>query len=787
VENKTNNVKELITHPDKRIGKPKPPDFFDDLLSEEEWLIRDGEWGYHDQQVMESQFTSGNGYIGSRGVLEEIPRDSFPGTYVAGIYDGKGPNVVLVNLPNPVVFQVIANREKLNMDEMDVLHHERILDTQKAVLIRKMRLSSSKGEIFDYHSLRFLSMRDPHAGMMRIHLTPLSNDVELVVNAGIDTSVGNQTLFTRSKKRRFNIVELGNLKNINYLCIETLDGKHTVGYATSIEALLPDKSVVSFPRSLRLKLKKNQMVCFTKTFSIYTSREVKPSEIVKHAINSTRKTVKEGFSRMLNYHVSDWQRLWEDSDIKIESSSEALQKALRFNVYHLLISGNKKNREVSVPARALSGEGYRGHIFWDAEIFVLPFFLYTNPKVARNMLWYRYHTLDAARANAKMRGFKGAMFPWESADTGEECTPLWVVGPDGKITKIRTGELEHHISADIAYTVYQYYLATEDEEFMSKAGYEIILETARFWTSRVRYDPNRGVYHIDHVIGPDEFHIDVNDNTYTNIIARQNLLIAYKIYKENIKKASFRKLVRKLKISREVDKWKEISEHMFIPKSDDLIEAFEDYFKKEYVPIQALDDNFMPLLPPYTKFRDIGRTQFVKQADTIMSFHLFPADYPLYLKKENFSYYYKRTLHKSSLSAPIYASVGWQIGEHAISRRCFFHSLYTDLRDMHGNTRDGIHVSSMGGTWQAIVYGFAGMKIIDGLLTFDPYLPPFLDMLKFKVKYRGTTLVVTLHRDKIEVLPLGKKKRIKIKVYNKIYELQNKKICSSLPRVGGLS
>jgi len=773
-------MEQLIIHPYKRIGKPKPPDFFDDLLSEEEWLIRDGEWGYHDQRVVESQFTLGNGYIGSRGVLEEIPRDSFPGTYVAGIYDGKGPNVALVNLPNPVVFQVIANGEKLNMDEMDVLHHERILDMQKAVLIRKMRLSSSKGEIFDYHSLRFFSMRDPHVGMMWIRLTPLSNEAELVVNAGVDTSVSNQTLFAGGKKRRFNVVEVGNLENINYLCIKTLDGKYTVSYATLVEAILLDKSVVSFPRTLRLKLKKNQTICFIKTFSIYTSREVKSSEIVKRATDSTFKTVGGGFARVLNDHVSDWQRLWGDSDIKIESYSKMLQKALRFNVYHLLISGNKKDPKVSVPARALSGEGYRGHIFWDAEIFVLPFFLYTNPEVARNMLWYRYHTLNAARANAKMRGFRGAMFPWESADTGEECTPPRVVGPDGKIIKIRTGELEHHISADIAYTVYQYYLATEDEEFMSRAGYEIILETARFWASRVRYDPNRGVYHVDHVIGPDEFHIDVNDNAYTNMMARQNLLIAYKICKQNLEKASFRKLVKKLKISREVDKWKEISEHMFMSRSNDLIEAFGDYFKKEYVPIQALDDNFMPLLPPYIKFRDIGRTQFVKQADAIIIFHLFPADYPLYLKKENFSYYFKRTLHKSSLSTPIYASVGWQIGEHAISSQCFFHSLYTDLKDTHGNTREGIHTGSMGGMWQAVVYSFAGMKIIDGLLTFDPSLPPFLNMLKFKIKYKGATLAVTLRRDKIEVLPVNKKKKIKIKVYNKIYELENKKICNPL-------
>ena len=761
-------------------------DFYKHLLSDNSWLIKEQNWSQRNQGARETQFTLGNGYLGSRGILEEMPCDAYPGTYVAGVYDKIGAMVTeLVNLPNPISFKISAQGEKFGIGAMDVLKHERIMDMQKGLLKRRTLFLNAKKERFDYQSLRFFSMHNPHIGIMQIYFTPLSNATNVVVENIIDTSITNKGVLTEGEKSHFELKKFTNLKNINYVCVETHDRKTQVGYASCLKVARGKRFFSANKKILHFKIKRGETLCFTKFFSIYTSRDVKTSALENECMESLRNAVDLRFNNLLKQHISAWQKKWLNADIILRPKTD-LQKAIRFNIYHMLICGNETDKKVSIPARTLSGEGYRGHIFWDTEIFILPFFIYTDPMVACNMLYYRYYTLDAARDNAKKQGFKGALFPWESADTGEETTPEWHKDLDGSIVRIHTGEIQHHIVGDIAYATYQYYLATKDEDFMKKAGLEIIFESARFWASRVEYNKTRKTYHIKHVIGPDEFHINVNDNAYTNTIAKWNLTIAQRLYKENriIMHYLFKKLVKKIKLSEEeISHWEKISKGLVIlkNKNGNLIEAFEGYFKKKDFPIKELDKNFMPLLPKSVLVKDIGKTQFVKQADVVMLLHLFREFYSAKQKKENFSYYDKRTLHKSSLSPSIHAILGWETGNFDKAYRYFLYSLYVDLKNFYGNTADGIHAASLGGTWQVVVYGFAGMALSKEGLSFSPVLPTGIKLIKFKVKYKDYNITVSLREKTIELLPLSKHQTLKIKIYERMRKIPTNKRTVFLP------
>ena len=304
------------------------------------------------------------------------------------------------------------------------------------------------------------------------------------------------------------------------------------------------------------------------------------------------------------------------------------------------------------------------------------------------------------------------MFPWESAGLGEDETPGWAKDLDGKVIKIRTGKLEHHITADIAYAYYYYYNATHDETFLKDYGYEVLFETARFWASRVEYNKRKKKYEINNVIGPDEFHVDINNNAFTNMMAKWNLLIAYKMYRK-IKKSGtgiFRRLVKKIGLSaREPGQWKNIAARISINMNkQQVIEQFEGYFRKKRVKITSWDENSMPIVTQKMTPRDYAKTQLVKQADVIMLLYLLSDVFSRRTKKVNYEYYIARTIHKSSLSLPICALMAIDMGDKNRGYQFFNTALHTDISDVHNNTDEGIHAACMGGTWQALINGFAG-------------------------------------------------------------------------------
>lgn len=756
-------------------------DFFTKYKSDQTWLLREDRWDRPMQSSRESQFALGNGFIGSRGILEELPYDARSGTYIAGLYDKTGAQVTeLVNLPNPINLKIIANGERLGAGTMDILQHERILDMRHGLLIRKTLYQNSHKKRFDYQSLRFVSMRNKHIIAMQVYITPLDESVVLTAESLMDLAVTNVGFLTEGNKKHFRIEEVSQFDTGEYLAVRTLEKDILVAYGKSL--IVEKNGSRRFAKNVttQIKLKKNQTVCLTNIFSIFMADNKKAVTIKPVVKGFLKKSVRLGFDKILKEHIASWNKLWAVSDIKIKDAPDD-EKALRFNIYHLLIAGREGNGESSIGAKTLTGEGYRGHIFWDADIFTLPFFIYNRPKVAKNMLLYRYNRLDQARKIAESRGYKGAMFPWESAATGEETTPAWAKNYDGTIIQIRTHEMEHHITADVAYAVYQYYVATLDEKFMLKYGFELMFETARFWASRVEFNPRLNRYDIKHVIGPDEFHDDVDNNAYTNYMARFNLLVGYGMYQKmkRLYPKKFAGLSKKIGLKQsEIREWKKIiSKIAFHMKRDGLIEQFDGYFRKKKVEFKNLNRTPIPPIPKSIKLQDIGKTQLVKQADVIMLLYLLSDNFSAKIKKNNFYYYLKRSVHKSSLSAAVHAALATEIGDIKTAYRYFEVAATMDLSLTYGNTDDGMHAASLGGTWQAAINGFAGARVINGTLAINPLLPEHWKEMFFCIKWQGYDLLFKVTNTSVNVLFCSKRKgdRLKIKIYDLLRRVEANK------------
>jgi len=741
------------------------------------WCIKEDGFERDIQNIRESQLALGNGYLGVRGTLEEKPPGARPGTYVAGVYDRMTAQVAeLVNLPNPFFFKFILMGEKVGATAMDVLQHGRVLNMKEGLLLRRSVYADIKNRRYDYQSVRFLSKDDRHLGVMQIILTPLDADVEVELQSGIDVAVSNIGLVSEGSKRHFRIKELFAEGPSRYMMLETFEKRRHVIYRCGFHYHVGAKKVFARDDVMKVRLKKGRPAVFTKVFTLHAcgdgAQELEKTR--KGSQAAFQKAFRTSFETLLGRHRAAWHKAWERADVVVDGTAD-IQKNLRFNIYHMLIAAHADDGFSSIGARTLSGEGYRGHIFWDAEIFLLPFYVFVLPSVARNMLLYRYRRLDQARKIAKQQGYRGAMFPWESAGDGTEETPTWARDLDRRVIRIRTNEFEQHITADIAYATVQYVAASGDTEFMRDYGAELIWETARFWASRV-VKGKKGGYGIPHVIGPDEFHEDVDDNAYTNMLAKWNLLAAHRLYLD-LKKSGgspIRALCLRIGLTdKEARQWKRIAPRLSVRmNAQGVIEQFDGYFKKRAVKITHHDENGIPLLPRGVKVRDYGKTQLVKQADVLMLLYLLSSVYNNKTKKNNFHYYLERTLHKSSLSAAIHCLAAVDAGALRHAYQFFNVALRADISNLHGNTAEGIHAASLGGVWQCVVCGFAGVRLEEGELCIDPFMPKTWREIRFCIVWRGDLLTIATKNNEIRIrVASRRKKKVRVRVFGRVHEV----------------
>ena len=724
------------------------------------WLLVEEGFTLTREHEVESLFAIANGHVGNRGSLSEGSPLSAPATLVAGVFR-QLPGVVpeLMVLPDWTAVRISIDHQPLTIDHGEILEHRRIVDLRSGMFWREWRHRDPYGRVTRINAVRLASLSDRHLLLHLITLTAENYSSVVRFESSLEVDEGTSVLAPDWKVRASSA-----RPNILPLAVRVPGRDITVAFGvTSLmrsSTDVPGKRVVvvnphRITEQCEIQLEVGSECQLQRLISIFSSRQsTKPFE---SAMEHLKGVMPRGMAAVATAHAAEWEARWRTADLRIEGD-DSLQQALRFAAYHLIASANPEDGGVSIGARALTGPAYKGHVFWDTEIYMLPFYVFTCPLAARRLLEYRYHTLEAARSKARSFGFRGAMYPWESADTGEEVTPKAVIAPSGEVFRILNGEMEVHITADIAFAVWQYWQGTADDDFLLKSGAEILLECARFWASRGTLEAD-GRFHIRHVIGPDEYHDDVDDNAYTNLMAAWNLRRAAETAQllEERWPDRWRDLAQHLDLSREeLSSWPELANRMFTgfdPRTR-LFEQFRGYFQKQEINLEDYE--------PRTAAMDVvlghGRiqqTNIVKQADVVLATYLLGDDIPAGVRAANFHYYEPRTGHGSSLSPAIHALIAARIGDANLAHRYLKQAAEIDLGNNMGNAAGGVHAAALGGLWQAIVFGFAGVQLRTGGIGFAPRLLSHWARISFPLQWRGRELRVFIDPDAIRVAVAG--------------------------------
>ncbi|MCP6758076.1 MAG: beta-phosphoglucomutase [Fischerella sp. CENA71] len=714
-------------------------------LTYTDWTVRETQFEPDQFRYRETVFTIGNGYLGTRGSFEEGYSQASPATFIHGVYD-EVPIVYteLANCPDWLPFTITIDGDRFRLEKGEILSYERKLDLRQGILSRSVRWRSPNNQTIDIHFERFASLADEHVLVLRCQLTPVDFAGVIEIQASINGYPENQGF------NHWELLDQGKTKAGVWLNLRTRSSRIQLGIATGIkifdaEASLQVTSPPGYPTFIASFLASpGQTVTVDKLVTVFTSQHV---ENPVTAADEKLAQLPE-YSLLVTAHTQAWEEVWQKSDIVIEGDVTA-QLAVRYNLFQLLIAASRNNAQVSIPAKTLSGFGYRGHIFWDTEIFILPFFIYTQPEIARNLLTYRYHTLPGARRKAVHYGYKGAMYAWESADTGDEVTPRWLPpnDPYGEDIRIWCRDREIHISADVVYAVWYYWQATNNDEWMRDYGAEIILDTAVFWGSRVEYNTKHERYEIREVIGADEYHEFVHNNAFTNRLVQWHLEKALYIYdwlhKHFPDKAT--ELEGKLQLSAgRRSRWSDIITNIWIPydESTGLIEQFEGFFQLQDINLEDYEPRTKSI-QAILGIEEGNKRQVLKQPDVLMLLYLMRQSqeppYNPHTLQANWDYYAPRTdiTYGSSLGPAIHAILASDLGKTAEAYERFMQAALVDLENVRGNAPDGIHGASAGGVWQAVVLGFGGIQMGNSEPIAHPHLPPGWIRLKFKLMWRG--------------------------------------------------
>ena len=738
-----------------------------------DWIISETAFDPSALGKAEANFCLGNGYLGLRSATEERYPLETRDLLVAGTFDRFSPEEVteLPNAADVTNIELTLDGERFDLTQGKILSYIRSLNIRTGLLTRDVRWQSAAGKTYTLRFERVVSLRRLHSIALRISLRP-EQDTKLSLRSGIDgrqTNDGSQH-FTEGQTRFYDKQYLQFVPHTIQSGISfVVDATHR--FTVDGAAVTPASDINILRRRMfsvfSLELKAGQELVMEKFANVYTSRDKEAEGLTLQALQTLAlDALKEdeamGFDAIATDSAACWEeKVWNQAPLELDGPACDLF-VIRFAQYHMQLMTPAHDRRMNIGAKGLSGEGYKGHTFWDTEIFILPYFIFTMPEVARSLEEYRYLSLPGAHAKAAHGGYSGAQFPWESAwlDDGE-VTPEYL-GTDiltGLPTKVWSGLIEIHITADVAFGVWQYYICTGDQDYMDKYGYELILDCAKFWLSRLEPGED-GMLHMNDVVGPDEFKEHVNDNAFTNYMARWNIgkAIEYTELLRAEKPALYAALNEKLGLDRLYGEWKEKIDRIYLTLPNENGVLPQD---STYLTLRDVD------LTKYKKqahvggiYKDYNQEQIVhmqvtKQADVMMLFFLLEEQFSRRVKRASWDYYEPRTLHDSSLSLSTHSVLACDIGEVELGYEMFRKASGIDLSNADPHSSDaGIHAASFGGLWQCAVFGFGGLRMVGGKLRIDPKLPAAWTRLCYTVMWRGQRLRIEVTETALTVTNL---------------------------------
>ncbi|WP_454118255.1 glycoside hydrolase family 65 protein [Microbacterium lacticum] len=748
------------------------------------WRLVETAFSLDDIGVTETLFALGNGYLGLRGNHPEGRPAHEHGTFINGFhetfpirhaeqaYGFAEVGQTIVNAPDAKVMRVYVDDEPLEFDTSDIREYERTLDMRTGVLTRHVRWMTPSGKDVVVDFDRMVSFEEKHLAVMRLTVTVLNSDAPVTVScqlinrqdgedvyggrapgagkpsAGFDPRKADpiservlqpQEYWQDGARTALSYRTTSSGMTVAVVADHLIDTENEYTVRTLVE---PDIAKHVFG----VQAKAGVPVTVTKLVSYHTSRGVPARELVDRGVRTLDRVDAEGVQTQYDRQAAWMAGFWERSDVVIGGHDD-LQQATRWCLFQVAQAAARADG-LGVPAKGVTGSGYSGHYFWDTEIYVLPFLIYTTPLWARNALRMRYNMLPAARKRARQLNEAGALFPWRTI-SGEEASAYYAAGT-----------AQYHINADVSFALGKYVRATGDDEFLYREGIDIAVETARMWSTlgfwRFNEGGERAVFHIHGVTGPDEYTTVVNDNLFTNVMARYNLRFAARVVRETADRApaEYAAMVKRLGFGEgEADAWDAAAEAMHIPYSERLGIHPQDavFLEREVWDLESTPPDLFPLMLHFHPLV-IYRYQVLKQADVVLALYLQGNHFTDDEKLADFKYYDPLTTGDSTLSAVVQAILAAEVGYQKLALDYFAQSIFVDLGDLHHNTAEGVHVASAGGVWTALVAGFGGMRDYCGELSFDPRLPADWPSLSFPLHWRGTPLQVTITRRELTIV-----------------------------------
>ncbi|MGM0601811.1 MAG: family 65 glycosyl hydrolase domain-containing protein [Bacillota bacterium] len=739
----------------------------------DKWNIIENGFDKKYNRTAESVMSLANGHMGIRGnFAEKYSGDSLQGTYVAGVYYPDKTVVgwwkngypeyfaKIANAANFIGIDVSINDQQVDLNKCRFTDFCRILKMKEGLLKREFTLILPDDSRVEIVEKRFLHQKEKELAVISYQIKSLDSGIKIQLTPYLDGNVKNEDanygdVFWRN-------IEQEITNKSAYLNMETKKSNFLVSTSMNWEINSETYSMDIVEKEkfvgnkITLTADRNKKIILNKYIAVCTSRDYQKNKVREKAVKLSAEALQKGYNKLFAEHKRSWADIWQESDIEINGDSEA-QQGIRFNIFQLNQTYTGHDPRLNIGPKGFTGEKYGGLTYWDTEAYCLPFYLATHSSsVSKNLLLYRFQHLDKAVENANKLALKGALYPMVTIN-GEECHNEWEI----------TFE-EIHRNGAVAHAVKDYIDYTGDREYLKDFGFPVLIEISRFWADRVNYNPRKDSYMILGVTGPNEYENNINNNWYTNKIAVWTLkyTLEAKDFIKNKYPEKYREWVNKLEIEKnEFIKWKDIIKKMYYPFLEEYnIYAQQDgYLDKEQKTTEELKDKDLPLYKNWSWDR-ILRSPYIKQADVLQGIYYFKDEFDTKSIKKHFDFYEPRTVHESSLSPCIYSIIAAEIGNREKAYQLYLRTSRLDLDNYNYDTDEGLHITSMAGTWMSIVKGFAGFEVKNNKIHFRPFLPEKWHSFNFKIMFRNRRIKVHIGKKELKFL-LEKGKALEIFIY----------------------